>query len=277
MRFRSVISALIVAFLMVIASVRVYAMPGVQEPKPLSGWESAAFKEFQNDAYDKAAKTVEAHKNERFAKILSAFIHQQQYVFTNSKVEKAAWKGELKNLKNSVGVDDIHYLSLIAQEKDKPHASKEAKKLLKRCFKNINQNKDVPSLVYYLSVPDEDVNSYAMGTLKDILKHRRAVVKEGGSLRSEDIQMMKDKALNAQLTAIVAQQDVEGLKAAYPKGVSKAIDCLVYIEEPALEHLEKVSTLSTAKAKEKVQKAVIKRTTKFPKSNWYSAVGKPRS
>lgn len=244
----------------------------------LNSWQKSAFRQYQNDEYAKAKKILEKHRQDRFAKILLTFVYHQEWVYSQSKMQRDIWKGEYKALEASLGIKDIAYLTLVGQEIDKPKASKLAKKLLKKSFKNVHKTADVPLLLEFLGVPDPDINGYAINALNKILKVRRKIVKGGGTLRSKDIRMMNDRRLLGQLGAIVAQETVWGKKPNYPKGTKKAIQSLVLIEEPSLKLLDEVpSGVSVIKAKQKVQKAMNSRRKKFPKSNWYSATGKKRS
>ena len=263
--------------MMAIVLICVWANVRGADAAALTGWKKTAYRYYQDDEYQKALNVLEKRRKDRFAKILTCFVHMQEYVYSQSKTQKQIWKGEYDALALSVGITDIEDLGRIATEADKPYSAKRAKKLLKKAFKNIHKNEDVPMLVHYLSVSDQEVNGFAIETLKDILRNRRKVVKDGGTLRSTDIRMMKNPRLLGQLVAIVGQQDVKGMPAAYPKGVKKATKCLVLIEEPSLDVLDDISGLTGVKVKQKVQKAINSRKKKFPKSNWYSATGKKRS
>jgi hypothetical protein len=243
----------------------------------LNSWQKSAFKYFQNDEYENSEKIVKQHSEDRFSKILIAFIHHQQWVYSRSKSQKEVAKGDYKALTQSLGIQDIDYLALVAQEKDKPSSAKMAKKLLQKTFKNLHSNEDVPILVEYLSVPEPDLNKYSLDTLRRILSNRRRVVKKGGSLRKKDIKMMTDPALLNQLMANVSQEEIGRKKPTYAKGISKAVSCLVLIEEPSLSTMENLSGLSVEKARVKVQKAINSRKKKYPQSSWHSATGKTRS
>jgi hypothetical protein len=256
--------------LAVIATVIAESRPSAK----LSGWELTAFEYFRNDKYPEAMRVLDAHKGDRFAKILSTFVHLQEWVYSKNKQQEALWTGEFKVLANSVGVKDISDLVLIAEQKDKPQSVKRAKQLLKRAFKNIFKNEDVPELVEYLASSEKDVCKFAVDTVNRILKIRRKVVNDGGSLREQDIKMMSDKNLVNQLVANVAQQTFGGKEPGSSKCVSGSSKALVYIEEPSMAYLDQASGINVPKTKVKVQKAINKRTKKFMKSNWHSAIGR---
>lgn len=227
-----------------------------------ASWEPKAKKLFEDDEYEKCIEITEAYKKDNQATMFLAFSHLQENVFNGAKYDKEKFKAYTTRLEAKLGIDDMSDLLYFVKLDDKPYVVKEARSLAKVVFKNINDIDDVPKLVSFLNVKDEDTRKLALASIQRILKPKRDYVKKGGTLRSKDIKIMGSESL---IVALLEQVEL-----------SKAKASLQLIEEPVLKHTGNFSSVVVSKLETSINSKIAARQKKYPKSNWYSAVGKER-
>jgi hypothetical protein len=225
-------------------------------------WQSKAKKLFEDDEYEACIELTEKYKKNNQANMFLAFSHLQENVFNKTKYDKEKFKAYNMRLEAKLGINDIDELLYFVGLSDKPYVVKEARSLAKKVFKNISDIDDVPKLVSFLKVEDEDTRKLALSSIKRILKPKRDYVKKGGTLREKDYDVMRSKTL---IKALVGQ---------LPLGDAKS--ALVLVEEPALPYLSEAASVESAALEAKINKAIASRQKKYPESNWHSAVGKKR-
>lgn len=229
-------------------------------------WESNAKKLFEDDDYEKVIDIAKDHKNDKTSKLglmLLTFSHLQNYELNNTKSDRTQYKNYLEILEDKVTVthlDNIRYFTELA---DKPVVVKIAQKLLKQAFKNISQASDIPRLISFVESDNKKTRKLAIDTIKRLVKPKRKYILKGGTLRDEDIVAMQDKAL---IKALLAQASESAARAT-----------LVLIERPVLAYIGGYEGKQISKIEKNINKAIVKREKKFPKSLWYSATGKAKS
>lgn len=225
-------------------------------------WTSKAMKLFEDDDYEACIKLAENYKDDNQATMFLAFSHLQENIFNKSEYDKQKFKAYSIKLDAKLGINDLDNLFYFVNLNDKPLVVKEARNLIKKVFKNINDIDDVPKLVSFLKVDDEDTKKLALSTIQRILKPKRDYVNKGGSLREKDIAVMNSKTV---ITALIQQISLSPAKAS-----------LLLIEEPVLAYLSTSDSLEASKLELAINKKVEARKKKYPESSWHSAVGKKR-
>lgn len=226
-------------------------------------WTAQAKKLFEDDKYEACIALTEKYNKDNQAVMFQAFSYLQQSIFSQSKLDKEKFKAHMSKLELSLGVDDMNDLLYFVKLSDKPYVVKEARSLVKDVFKNMHEIEDVPKLLVFLKVDDEDTRKLTLSTIERILKPKRDYVNKGGTLREKDYDVMS--------SATVIKALVEQLPLSDAKGA------LLLIEEPALAHLSGSDDLEAAKLEVAINKKIVARQKKFPNSNWYSATGKIRN
>lgn len=227
-----------------------------------ASWTSKAMKLFEDDDYEACIKLTENYKDDNQATMFLAFSHLQENVFNKSQFDKEKFKAYNMKLEAKLGINDLDNLFYFVNLSDKPLVVKEARNLTKKVFKNINDIDDVPKLISFLQVDDEDTRKLALSSIQKILKPKRDYVNKGGSLREKDIAVMNSKQV---ITALVEQIELSPAKAS-----------LLLIEEPVLDYLSSSDSLEAAKLELAINKKITARQKKYPESSWHSAVGKKR-
>ena len=227
-----------------------------------ASWSNKAKKLFEDDEYEACIELTENYKKNNQANMFLAFSHLQENVFNKTQYDKEKFKAYKLRLEAKLTLQDMDDLLYFVNLDDKPYVVKEARKLAKTVFKGISDIEDVPKLVTFLKVKDEDTKKLALSSILRILKPKRAYVNKGGTLREKDIRVMNSKAL---ITALVQHMDISAAKSS-----------LVLIEEPVLPYLAKAESVNAPKLEQTINKKIQSRLKKFPESNWYSAVGKKR-
>lgn len=228
-----------------------------------AGWVNNAKKAIEDDQYDLCIDTAKPHKKDEMGLMLLAFCHLQNYTFNHTKADKQYFKSYMDLLEDKVSAKSLDNIFYFVQLSDKPTVVKEARKLVKRAFKNIHNIEDVPKLIKFMDSDDKKTQKMAFNSAYRIIKPKRKYVQKGGTLREKDIHIMSNEKLIRTL-----------LKHAKN---SKASKTLVMIEKPVLKYISDYDGKSISKLEVKINKAIAKREKKYPKSNWYSATGKKRS
>jgi len=225
-------------------------------------WVSKAKKLFENDEYQKVISFTEAKKKEKMGRMFLAYSHLQESIFNKTKYDKEKFKGYNMWLEAKCGINDISNILYFINLNDKPYVVKEARKLAKKTFKNINKIEDVPTLLTFLKSTDVDSRKLALSTITRILTPKRKYVNDGGTMRSKDIQIMGSKTLITSLLENVQENNAK--------------KALIIIEEPVLQFTGQFAGNDTTKLETTINKKIAKRKKKYPDSNWYSATGKNR-
>ncbi len=225
-------------------------------------WTSQAKRLFEDDKYEACIALTEKYSKDNQATMFLAFSYLQQSVFNQSKLDKEKFKAHLEKLELSLGVDDMNNLLYFVKLSDKPYVVKEARGLTKDVFKNMHDIEDVPKLLVFLNVDDEDTRKLTLSTIKRLIKPKRDYVSKGGTLREKDFDVMGSSTV---IKALVAQLPLSDAKAT-----------LLLIEEPALPYLKGSEDVEALKLEVAINKKIAARQKKFPNSNWYSATGKVR-
>jgi len=225
-------------------------------------WTAQAKKLFEDDNYEACIQLTEKYSKDNQATMFLAFSYLQQSVFSQSKLDKEKFKAYQTKLETSLGVDDMNDLLYFVKLTDKPYVVKEARALTKDVFKNMHEIDDVPKLLVFLKVEDEDTRKLTLSTIERILKPKRDYVNKGGSLRDKDYDVMNSPTV---IKALVEQLPLSDAKSS-----------LILIEEPALAYLTGSDDVEAVKLEVAINKKIAARQKKFPNSNWHSATGKKR-
>lgn len=229
-------------------------------------WGSKAKTLFEKDEYQRVIDIAEDHKRDKDSRIglmLLAFSHLQLYEFNNTKSDKKAFNNYMDLLEDYVNANHLNDIRFFIEQVDKPEVVSQGRKLLKRGFKNINNIDDMPLIVPFAKTEDEDTRKLAFSAIKGLVSSKRKYVIKGGTLREKDIRVMRGESLIRTLL-----DNIE---------ISSAYNTLIDIEEPVLKYLEDYDGKKIFKLEEKIKKTIRKRQKKYPKSNWYSAIGKTHS
>jgi len=237
-------------------------MIGVSFSIQAASWTNKAKKLFEDDHYEECIQLTENYKDDNQATMFLAFSHLQENVFNKSKFDKEKFKAYNLRLEAKLGINDLNNLLYFVNMSDKPFVVKEARNLAKKVFKNINDIDDVPKLVSFLKVDDEDTRKLALSSIQRILKPKRDYVSKGGTLREKDIAVMNSKAV---IIALIEQIELSPAKAS-----------LILIEEPVLQYLSSSDSIEASKVELSINKKIASRQKKYPESSWHSAVGKAR-
>ncbi len=225
-------------------------------------WVANAKKLFENDEYQKVISQMENIKKDNLATMFLAFSHLQEYVFNKTKFDQEKFKAYKIMLEAKLNANDIDNFLYFVNLSDKPMVVKEARHFTKKAFDSIRQIEDVPKLITFLNSSDKESRKLAMAAISKILASKRKYVKDGGTLRSKDVETMGSKQL---ITALL-----ENIQE------SEAKTSLELIEEPVLQFLDQFESVETAKLETQINKDIASRKKKYPDSNWYSATGKTR-
>lgn len=225
-------------------------------------WVRKAKKLFENDEYTQVIEIAEPHRKKNIGAMFLAFSHLQEYIFNRTKYDSEKFKNYKHYLEAKMSAEDLDELLYFVNLEDKPEVVKEARKLTKYTFDRIKQIEDVPKLVTFLGSNDEQSRKLALSSIKKILEPKRKVVDSGGTLRTKDIRIMGSSKL---ITPLLERIEV-----------GDAQRCLLLIQDPVLPYLGKYTGQKYTELEQKIEKAIAKRTEKYPKSNWYSATGKQR-
>lgn len=227
-----------------------------------ASWTPKAKQLFEDGKYEECIELTESYSKENQAAMFLAFSHLEEGVFNNSKYDKEKHKAYITRLESKMGIDDMENLLYFVSLTDKPYVVKDANKLVGKIFKSINDIDDVPKLIPFLKVDDEDTRKLALAAIERILKPKRDYVTKGGTLREKDVTMMSSKQL---ITALMDQ--IEN---------SSAKSSLLLIEEPALAYLGESQSIEATKLEAAINKKIAARQKKYPESTWDSALGKKR-
>jgi len=227
-----------------------------------SAWVKKAKKLFENDEYTEVIELAEPHRKENLGAMFLAFSHLQEFIFNGTKYDKEKFKNYKLYLEAKLTAGDIDDLLYFVNLGDKPEVVRESRRLSASTFKNIQQIEDVPKLVKFLGSNDEQSRKLALSSIKRIIELKRKYVEKGGTLREKDVKIMGSSRLITPLLEQVPEKD--------------AARTLILIEEPVLKYIGKYIGPDYVKLDEQINKAMAKRVSKYPDSNWYSAVGKVR-
>jgi hypothetical protein len=228
-----------------------------------SAWETKAKKLFENDEYTDVIELAEPHRKDNLGAMFLAFSHLQEFIFNGTKYDKEKFKNYKLYLEAKLTAVDIDDLLYFVNLDDKPEVVREARRLSSSTFKNIKQIEDVPKLVKFLKSNDEESRKLALSSIKRIVELKRKYVDKGGTLRDKDVKIMGSSRLIIPLLEQAADE-------------KDARRTLVLIEEPVLKYIGKYVGPQYVDIEESITKAMTKRVSKYPDSNWYSAVGKVR-
>jgi len=234
------------------------ASPAMAAPS----WVKKAKKLFENDEYTDVIELVEAHRKDNLAAMFLAFSHLQEFIFNGTRYDKEKFKNYKLYLEAKLTADDIDDLLYFVNLDDKPEVVREARRLSSSTFKNIKQIEDVPKLVKFLKASDEESRRLALSSIKRIIELKRKYVAKGGTLREKDVKVMGSPRLITPLLEQIEEKE--------------ARRTLVMLEEPVLKYIGKYMGPRYIDVEESINKAMAKRVSKYPDSNWYSAVGKVR-
>lgn len=235
-------------------------------PFSLFAWEKNAKSLFDKDEYHQVIDIAGDHKKDKKSKMglmMLAFSHLQLYEFNGTKSDKKSFNNYMELLEDYVNADHLEDIKFFISQTDKPEVVKESRNLLKRAFKNISRIEQAPLVVDFLKSEDEKTRKLASAAIKSMMVIKRKYVQKGGTLRDKDITIMKDEKLIRAL--------LENVK---DSNASKALE---QIEEPVLSYISDYEGKKVISLEKKINKAIAKRTKKYPDSNWYSATGDTRS
>lgn len=221
--------------------------------------------EYEKHDFDGAIDKCKGEKD-RHCRLLLGLAHTEKYGIYKNKTDKEQAKMYLDILKVDLKLDDVDTLEPFLGVSGNPNGNKEAAKLLKSMLGNAPTTPDNVMLVArFLSMDyGEDVVNIALDAIGKRLGPVRDYVNKGGTMPKEMKKLFEDDKLIEPLVAALAEKKTAG-------GAKK---CLTYIEDPALEHLEKRElTKEVGDAIASVKKAALKRLKKYPNSTWYSAAG----
>jgi len=226
-------------------------------------WAVKARQLFEQDEYDQVIKIAKAHKKEMAGNMFLAFSYMQNGLYNSSAADKTQSKNYINLLKEKVSVDHLDDLSFFTDQRDKPDVAKSAKMLLNQGFKNIKIIDELPKVLKFLESPNDDVKKLAATTCTRLVNPLRAVVNKGGTMRKKDVRILSN------------EKNIRRLLGSLDSANSSK--CLKLIEQPVLKYSSSYSeSLKTVKLEKDINNAIVKREKKYPKSNWYSAIGKKR-
>ncbi|MBN1357126.1 hypothetical protein JXA40_12760 [bacterium] len=234
---------------------------GIFQVPVQAAWQDTAMEAFRNHNFDKAIEICQARKEkDLFGKLILYFAHAEKYALYKSKVDKAARDSQEKILRSSISIKDVDTIMLFARETDKPETIKASNQLLKVAFDNVNRIDELSQSLKFLNPEKYTSETYdlAMKTIKKFLINQRKYVMKGGTIPSKERDFIVKSELIPRLVSLANLN-------------STAVNCLILIEDPAIEPLRETYGKGVEKALIGIEKAVAKRLKKWPESTWFSA------
>ena len=219
---------------------------------------------YKDHEFDQAIDACE-DKKDNFSRMVAAVSYAERFGIYKNSADKAQKKAYMNILEEIISLEDLADIERVIAVQGNPFGQKEAEKLLKRAFANLRTTEDVLIALEFLNAErNPDHNKTAMNAILKFLKRIRTYVSKGGTMPSAEKKLFTNQRLIESLVNLLDIKESSRL----------AKNCLVLIEEPALEFLEeKPLTPSISDAIVAVRKAMGKRLKKFPRSTWSSAAG----
>lgn len=272
-----------------IVSLLVFALPlGAVEWKEspaLLEWEKQALKAFDLADYDRVieiSQMAEDDSNQN-ARLMIYFAHTQKYYMERNKESAVYYKQHYHATLNRMRVSNLPVLTRLVAMPDLAWNKKVNKQFLDKAFESAGDDQSLGSVLYYLSQSDSTVSNGSLNGLAAILKGKRAVVMNGGTLSRTDREWMSDSRLIKLLIKKTGESasPATGFLSKMPAFARKKVmggapACLALLEEPALPMLKEAAGMgnpAAAAAIQLIQDARGERLAKYPNSTWYSATG----
>lgn len=237
-----------------------------------SGTASALFANaldhYRAHEFDKAIDAAKDDRKDLLSRLIVALARTERYQVYKEKADKQAASTDIKMLEADITMQNVDTLMKVLNVAGNPTGNKEAAKLLKRAFKSAKSTPD-DILHFARFVGTEagvEATEIALSEIESRLKPVREYVGKGGAMpKAMKDDVFTDKKLITALIGALAEK----------KTASKATKCLVLIQDPALERLEKAEPSgAVTEATLAVKKAIQGRLKKYPDSTWYNATGK---
>lgn len=227
----------------------------------------SALDHYREHEFDKAIQAAKDDRKDLLARLITALSHAERYNIYKEKADKEAASGHLKLLESDLTMKNADTLLKVLNVPGNPNGNKEAVKLLKRAFKSARSTpEDILHLGRFVGAEaGPEASEIALSEIKSRLEPVRKYVDKGGAMPGAmKDEVFTDKKLIDALIAALADKKTAG----------KATKCLVLIQDPALERLEKAEPSgAVAEAAAAVKKAIQSRLKKHPEGTWYSATG----
>ena len=253
-------------------------------------WADEAFDAMRSGNNRAAASVAEKHRKDAglAAEVLLFGAHTLQWSRERDRNAAVRVKTDYPGLLNRVTLGEVELLQRLGEIGD-PALTKYATALLDQAFGRVAGPEQVRRFPALLESLPPDRHSKAIAGLFSWLAGEREKVEQGRSLSPEVREAFSDRALIQSLARSLGAEPAMKDKALelLPKkfkgavtavaGTKTARDCLVAIEEPALEVLDGMKSelgpsLEPILGDIRVAKAV--REARYPGSTWYSASGK---
>lgn len=227
-----------------------------------------ALDQYRGHEFDKAIEAAKGDKKDLLARLIMALAYTERYNIYKDKADKETAATYLKMLEVDMTMQNVDTLMKVLNVSGNPNGNKEAVKLLKQSFKSAKSTpEDILHFAKFVgSEAGPDATELALSEIESRLKPVREYVAKGGAMpgvMKDDV--FTDKKLLTALVSALADKQTAG----------KATKCLVIIQDPALERLEKAEPSGTVtEATLAVKKAIQERLKKYPDGTWYNATGK---
>lgn len=227
-----------------------------------------ALDHYKAHEFDKAIDAAKNEKKDLLARLIVALSYTERYNIYKDKADRETASTDLKMLEADISMQSVDTLMKVLNVAGNPNGNKEAVRLLKQAFKSAKSTpEDILHFARFVGVEaGPDATELALSEIESRLKPVREYVAKGGAMPSamkDDV--FSDKKLIGALIGALADK----------KSAGKATKCLVLIQDPALERLEKAEPgAAVSEATLAVKKAIQERLKKAPDSTWYSAAGK---
>ena len=220
-----------------------------------------AYKAFAMSDFDKAIGICQTSDEcGFFGEMLMGFSFLERGELNKRKRDIKIGEEQLKRLKSRMDIDKVQYLIRFTRLIDKQATINAGAALSKTAFAQVQSLEQVKQLITYLDPRyNEVIYAPALEAAQRFLElNRDYVYKKGGTIPKPAQDLFADPAFIQALIGLGAQD-------------KKAWDCLMLIEEPALEHLQKNPVEWGERVIREIQRRIEWRLKKYPESTWFSA------
>ena len=284
--FKHLFSLVLLAVLLAIWGAPYSACAVTWAEHPLLEWEKTALQSFERNDYNKVmnlAKGQESDPN-RNAPLLIYYCHAQKYYLERNRASAVYYEQQYQIVHDSLSGANLAVLTRLVAMPQVSWNKKINRLFLGAAFERAGKGEHLGAVLFYLGGPDPDIAKASTKGLHAILKRKRAIVMNGGTLNKSDRAWMSDKRLVRLLIKMTGQETIPltGFLSKLPAVARKKVmggapACLVLIEEPALSMLRDAAGYGNTGASaivKLVQEAIGERLGTYPNSTWFSATGR---
>jgi hypothetical protein len=254
--------------------------------RPLLAWEKQVLEAFTVNNYDKVIAMAQGQTDDPNGNVslLIYFSHAQKYYLEKDKASAVFYKQQYAPMLSRLSGANLAALTRLVAMPQTSWNGDVNGKFIKAAFEKPGNEQYLGAILFYLSSTTPEVSNGAVGGLCAILRGKREIVMNGGTLSREDREWMSDPMLLKLLIRKTGESvnPLSGFMSKLPAIARKKIMggsamCLALIEDPALPLLREAASMGNANAASTiglVMDARGERLARYPNSTWYSAMGK---